>query len=229
MNAGAVMEAGAITPVEPIAIEPDELPAAIGNVLQDGGRMQMAYARHIGPGLVELRYLGSRGEQRDFFMWRCTAGGPVPSVAPICPLLGWYEREIADLFGVEFRGHPQPDRLILQPGARPVVPPFSPDYPVDALLPFAPEDTSLPEIDGSDVQRLPFGPVRADVVESAQMIFLYVGEHILHFHPQLFFKHRGMEKRFEGRSLAHAVALAERVSGVGSFAHALAFCQAVEQ
>jgi formate hydrogenlyase subunit 5 len=229
MNAGAVMEADAITPVEPISIEPGELPAAIGNVLQDGGRMQMAYARHIGPGRVELRYLGSRAQQRNFFMWRCTAGGPVPSVAPVCPLLGWYEREITDLFGVEFRGHPQPDRLILQPGARPLVPPFSPDYPVDALLPFAPEDSSLPEIDGSDVQRLPFGPVRADVVESAQMIFLYVGEHILHFHPQLFFKHRGMEKRFEGRSLAHAVALAERVSGVGSFAHALAFCQAVEQ
>jgi Ni,Fe-hydrogenase III large subunit len=38
-----------------------------------------------------------------------------------------------------------------------------------------------------------------------------------------------MEKRFEGRSLPHAVALAERVSGVGSLCHALAFCQAVEQ
>jgi Ni,Fe-hydrogenase III large subunit len=38
-----------------------------------------------------------------------------------------------------------------------------------------------------------------------------------------------MEKRFEGRSLASAVVLAERVSGVGGFAHALAFCQAVEQ
>ena len=45
---------------------------------------------------------------------------------------------------------------------------------------------------------LPFGPVRADVVESAEFIFFYVGEHILHYHPHLFFKHRGMEKRFEG-------------------------------
>jgi formate hydrogenlyase subunit 5 len=47
-------------------------------------------------------------------------------------------------------------------------------------------------------------------------------------HPQLFFKHRGMEKRFVGLPLAKAAVLAERVSGVGSFAHALAFCQAVE-
>jgi Ni,Fe-hydrogenase III large subunit len=38
-----------------------------------------------------------------------------------------------------------------------------------------------------------------------------------------------MEKRFEGRSLSHATILAERVSGVGSVAHALAFCEAVER
>jgi Ni,Fe-hydrogenase III large subunit len=153
----------------------------------------------------------------------------VPSVATISPLLGWYEREIADLFGIEFRGHPEPKRLVLHEGVQPSVPPFDPAYPADTQLPFEPAQSGLPEVESPDVQRLPFGPVRADVVESVELIFLYVGEHILHLHPQLFFKHRGMEKRFEGRSLAHAALLAERVSGVGSFAHALAFCQAVEQ
>ena len=192
-------------------------------------RMQMAYAWRPGPGRIELRYVGSRGQREDFFMWRCTPEGSMPSVAAVSPLLGWYEREIADLFGIEFRGHPEPVRLVLHQGVRPVRPPFDPDYPPDARLPFEPTNGGLPEVDSQDVQRLPFGPVRADVVESAEMIFLYVGEHIIHYHPQLFFKHRGMEKRFERRSLAHAVALAERVSGVGSFCHALAFCQAVEQ
>jgi Ni,Fe-hydrogenase III large subunit len=37
-----------------------------------------------------------------------------------------------------------------------------------------------------------------------------------------------MEKRFEGLEPARGVVLAERVSGVGSVAHALAYCQAVE-
>ena len=32
-------------------------------------------------------------------------------------------------------------------------------------MPFEPTDGGLPEIDSADVQRLPFGPVRADVVE----------------------------------------------------------------
>ena len=37
-----------------------------------------------------------------------------------------------------------------------------------------------------------------------------------------------MEKRFEGLSAERGVVFAERISGVGSVAHALAFCQAVE-
>jgi formate hydrogenlyase subunit 5 len=225
----AVMANTAVAGVETAAIEPADLPAAVGELLCGGGRMQMAYAWHPAPGRTELRYLASRERFEDFFMWRCVPRGAVPSLAMISPLLGWYEREIADLFGIEFAGHPEPHRLVLHSGAQPSVPPFDPTYPVDLALPFEPADGGLPEIAGADVQRLPFGPVRADVVESAELIFYYGGERIIHFHPQLFFKHRGMEKRFEGRSLAHAVVLAERVSGVGSFAHALAFCQAVEQ
>ena len=70
--------------------------------------------------------------------------------------------------------------------------------------------------------------MRADVVESGEFLFYYLGEAIIHFHPRLFFKHRGMEKRFEGLEPQRGVVLAERVSGVGSVAHALAFCQAIE-
>ncbi|HUC71624.1 MAG TPA: NADH-quinone oxidoreductase subunit C [Stellaceae bacterium] len=219
----------AVAGAETALIEPEDLPAAVSGLIGDGGRMQMAYAWHPDPGRVELRYVAA-APKGDFLVWRCTPRGPVPSVATVSPLMGWYEREITDLFGVKFRGHPEPHRLVLHQGARPVLPPLDPAYPPDALMPFEPTDDSLlPEIASADVQRLPFGPVRADVVESVELIFLYVGEHILHLQPQLFFKHRGMEQRFEGRSLAGGAVLAERVSGVGSFAHALAFCQAVER
>ena len=223
------MTSVASSAIELVAIEPRALPEAIGTLLRGGGRMQMAYAWHPAPGRIELRYVGSRAQRDDFFMWRCAPHAGVPSVASICPLLGWYEREISDLYGVQFEGHPEPNRLVLQQGVRPVRPPFDPDYPADTLLSLKKDQDALPEMENRDVQRLPFGPVRADVVESVELIFFYAGEHILHFHPQLFLKHRGMEKRFEGRSLAHAAVLAERVSGVGSFAHALAFCEAVER
>jgi formate hydrogenlyase subunit 5 len=217
-----------MTGFELISIEPADLPIAVDRLIKSGGRMQMAYGWYPEPGQLELRYLATGGGKDGFVVWRCRPRGPVPSVAAVSPMLGWYEREITDLHGLAFAGHPEPHRLVFHPGAKPVMPPLDPAYPVDVPMPFEPAEGGIPEVENPDVQRLPFGPVRADVVESAELIFFYVGEHILHYHPQLFFKHRGMEKRFEGRSLSSAVVLAERVSGVGSFAHALAFCQAVE-
>ncbi len=218
-----------------LLLRPEELPDAASRTLAEGGHLQMAYAWWPEPKTLELRYLLERSPAGPFATWRCRPRGPVPSLALVAPLLGWYEREITDLFGLEFASHPEPHRLVLREGAQPVLPPFDPDYPADAAVlvdqsrRFVPEIAG-PEIAGAgdDVQELPFGPVRADVVESAEFLFYYIGEAILHFQPRLFFKHRGMEKRFEGLLPGVAAVLAERVSGVGSLAHALAYCQAVE-
>jgi formate hydrogenlyase subunit 5 len=212
------------------SLRPAELKDATTSLLASGGRMQMAYAWYPRPREIELRYVGSVAAQAPFAIWRCDANGPVPSLANICPLLSWYEREITDLFGLPFLDHPQPERLVLHEGVNPQRPPFDPDYPSDLPLHVEPTMQVVPEVSGAeaDVQLLPFGPVRADVVESGEFLFFYVGEAILHYHPRLFFKHRGMEKRFESLAPERGVVLAERVSGVGSVAHALAYCQAVE-
>ncbi len=39
-------------------------------------------------------------------------GGHVPSVADIWPTADWHERELYDLFGVTFDGHPDPRRIL---------------------------------------------------------------------------------------------------------------------
>ncbi len=143
----------------------------------------------------------------------------VPSLAHIWPLISWYEREITDLYGLRFAGSPE---------ERPLLPNAALKQPERASGATSETAGWLPEIDAQDVQVLPFGPIRADVMESAQFTFGYVGEHILHYDPSLFLKYRGMEQRFEGVRLEGAVVLAERVSGVGSLCHALAFCAAVE-
>lgn len=44
----------------------------------------------------------------------------IASISPVLPAAEWIEREITDLFKVEFEGHPHPERLIrplqLEPG-----------------------------------------------------------------------------------------------------------------
>jgi formate hydrogenlyase subunit 5 len=213
------------------SLRPAELKNAATRLLAAGGRMQMAYAWYPEPDRLELRYTSSPAGNAPFAIWRCETDEPIPSLAEISPLLSWYEREITDLFGLRFLDHPQPHRLVLHEGVDSGTPPFAPGYPPDRPLRIEGMKQTIPELVGAaqaDVQLLPFGPVRADVVESGEFLFFYVGEAILHYHPRLFFKHRGMEKRFEGLEPARGIVLAERVSGVGSVAHALAYCQAVE-
>ncbi len=191
---------------------------------KSGGRMQFAYAWSPNGDDAEVRYAAALPGQQDFEMWVLQSTKPVPSLARIWPLLGWYEREITDLSGVGFTDHPEPYPLVLHDGASPSI--NGGNY---LHRPPTRSKRHLPSIEAKDVQLLPFGPIRADVVESAEFMFFYVGEHIIHYQPRLFFKHRGMETRFEGCSPNQAVVVAERVSGVGSVAHALAYCEAVER
>lgn len=213
-------------------LPPSEIPVACEDLTRAGARIQMAYAWFPqAGGAPEVIYLAGMGPHEPFRLLRCRLPDTtfeMDSMATTIPLLGWYEREITDLCGIRFRNHPQPNPLVLHEGAHPVMSPLDPRYPNDQILSFVPQAWDLPSVEGEDVQVLPFGPVRGDVLESAQIVFYYVGEAILHCHPRLFFKHRGMEKRFEGLSPLLGVLLAERVSGVDSVAHALTFCQAVE-
>jgi Ni,Fe-hydrogenase III large subunit len=207
----------------------EDLQAAARRLRESGGRMQMVYASLSEDGGLELRYLATPADATPFVLWRCDVSGDPPSLAEIWPLLGWHEREIMDLYGVRFRDHPEPNRLVLHDSIPPPLAAANPRYGGSAALPPGNGGPrSLPEVLARDVQLLPFGPVRADVLESAEFNFLYIGEQILHYQPHLFFKHRGMEERFQGLDAERGVILAERVSAVGTVAHALAFCQAVE-
>jgi NADH-quinone oxidoreductase subunit C len=43
-------------------------------------------------------------------------GEPVPSLIPVWPGVNWGEREVWDLFGVEFEGHPDLRRFLMPEG-----------------------------------------------------------------------------------------------------------------
>ena len=212
------------------SLRPAQLKDAATDLLGSGGRMQMAYAWYPEPHRLELRYTASPAGAAPFAIWRCDASEPVPSLAGISPLLSWYEREITDLFGLRFLDHPQPHRLVLHEGvsraSRRSI------RTIRRIVRCAWNRRSR-RFRTSPAPRptcscCPSARCEPTWWNPAEFLFFYVGEAILHYHPRLFFKHRGMEKRFEALEPARGVVLAERVSGVGSVAHALAYCQAVE-
>jgi formate hydrogenlyase subunit 5 len=84
------------------------------------------------------------------------------------------------------------------------------------------------DVTGHGVFTLPLGPVRSGVYESIEFLIETPGEDIPHFNIRPHYKHRGIAKRFERLSVGDATLVAERVEGIASVAHALAFAHAVE-
>src|SRR5437879_5255437 len=77
--------------------------------------------------------------------------------------------------------------------------------------------------------QVPVGPVPAGVIEPGHFLFSVAGEPVLYLQLRLFYTHKGTEKLFENLPVPHCVRLAESISGDSSFAHATAFCHAVER
>ena len=117
----------------------------------------------------------------------------------------WYERVIHDQLGLVPEGHPRLAPLI-RPG-----------------------DPLPRHVEGYGLFTIPHGPVRSGVLESIEYLVETPGEAIPHLNMRVFYKHRGLARRFTGMTPPVAVLLAERTEGIASVAHALAFCHAVER
>lgn len=209
-----------------IPLSPEALVPEAEALCAAGARFQMAWAMPQGESLWLMRYLLSTrvtvdaSSSAQFIGLQVMTTGSLPSLTPIAPLLSWYEREACDRYGLVFEGHPELDPLLNHPASE--IPLFSAEEPAALRLP--PIDAGR-----EAVQHLVWGPVHGDVRETAAFGYSYVGELILHHRVRLFYKHRQIEQRMQGLTPNHGLMLAERVSGVGCVAHALAYSSALEQ
>lgn len=148
------------------------------------------------------------------------------SLTPEVPAAFWYERAAHDLSGVQPVGHPRLDPLLLPLHEGSELP-----IPGQGSVPqrLFPSTTAGPvDVSGHGMFTIPFGPVRSGVFESIEFLIETPGEEIPHVNIRPHYKHRGIAKRFEGLSLDDGVLVAERLEGIASVAHALAFCHAAE-
>jgi formate hydrogenlyase subunit 5 len=151
-----------------------------------------------------------------------------PALSPDIESAFWYERAVHDLSGVVPTGHPRLDPLLLSVESGSERPRPGRQAPVDQLqqseTPHGPVDVT-----GRGMFTMAYGPVRSGVFESIEFLIESPGEEIPHLNIRPHFKHRGVAKKFEGKTVTDGVLVAERVEGIASVAHALAFCHAVEQ
>jgi NADH-quinone oxidoreductase subunit C/D len=170
----------------------------------------------------------------------------LPSIIPIYANANWYEREVWDMFGVVFTGHPNLRRIMLPP--RWEGHPLRKDYPAratefdpfmldqmrqdldqEALL-FKPEEwgmkRSTPE---ADFMFLNLGPNHPSAHGAFRIVLQLDGEEIVDCVPDIGYHHRGAEKMGERQSWHTYIPYTDRIDYLGGVMNNLPYMLAVER
>lgn len=179
-----------------------------------------------------LYYAFALDAAHTFFILRVPVSPEKPeftSLTNAVHAVNWQEREIQDWFGLKLIGHPNPRRCALHDDW-PEVFPLRKDFDLRTQLPpFSGERHKFRTVEGEGVFQVPVGPVHAGTIEPGHFLFSVAGEPVLYLQLRMFYVHKGTEKLFENLPVTHCVRLAESISGDSSFAHATAFCHAIER
>jgi len=169
-----------------------------------------------------------------------------PSISDLWPNANWYEREVFDMFGIKFDGHPNLRRILMpftwegnplrkeHPARATEVGPFRLfDEKVDreqAALQFKPEEWGLKtHSDDSDFMFLNIGPQHPGTHGVLRIILQLDGEDIVDAVPDIGFHHRGAEKMAERQSWHTYIPYTDRVDYLGGVNNNLAYLLAVEK
>jgi formate hydrogenlyase subunit 5 len=156
----------------------------------------------------------------------------IPSISRQVHAADWHEREAEDLFGITFEGHPRLGDFVLHNDLwQEEMAPMRREFDEQAALAERSPDLEWRPrriVQDPGAFAMPIGPVYSGVSESVHFLLETVGEDVIRAFPRLFYKYRAIEKIAESRTVDECVLLAERFAATTAFAHALAFCQAIE-
>ncbi len=170
----------------------------------------------------------------------------LPSITAIWPAANWYEREVWDMFGVRFEGHPHLERILMPKTW--VGHPLRKDHPARATemgpfqlpeekeereqeaLRFHPEAWGMERSrDGADFIFLNVGPQHPGTHGVLRIVLQLDGEEIVDAVPDIGFHHRGAEKMGERQSWHTYIPYTDRVDYLGGVMNNFAYLIAVEK
>jgi len=168
------------------------------------------------------------------------------SVTEVWPSADWYEREIYDMFGITFTGHPNLRRILLPASWKGH--PLRKEYPAratesgpfvlddqmreieDSQLQFKPEEWGLKKgNEDTDFMFLNIGPQHPGTHGLLRLILQLDGEDIVELVPDIGFHHRGAEKMGERQSWHTFIPYTDRIDYLGGVLNNMAYVLSVEK
>lgn len=188
-------------------------------------------------------------ERNTFLRLKVALQGEFPTVPSITKLwanANWYEREVFDMFGIRFDGHPFLRRLLMpeswegnplrkeHPARATEMGPFrlfpEMEEREQSNLQFKPEAWGLSsQSEDSDFMFLNIGPQHPGTHGVLRIILQLDGEDIVDAVPDIGFHHRGAEKMAERQSWHTYIPYTDRVDYLGGVNNNLAYLLSVEQ
>jgi NADH-quinone oxidoreductase subunit C/D len=168
------------------------------------------------------------------------------TVTDLWPAANWYEREVWDMFGIEFTGHPHLVRILMPRTWKGH--PLRKDHPARATemgefrlseakedaeqeaMRFRPEEWGMQRTRGdSDVIFLNVGPQHPGTHGVLRIVVQLDGEEIVDCVPEIGFHHRGAEKMGERQTWHTYIPYTDRVDYLGGVMNNLAYLTAIEK
>ncbi|MBS3804391.1 MAG: NADH-quinone oxidoreductase subunit C/D [Oleiphilaceae bacterium] len=170
----------------------------------------------------------------------------LPSCVRVFANANWYEREVWDMFGIKFTGHPHLTRILMPPTWKGH--PLRRDYPARATefdpytltvegqdieqeaMRFDPEAWGMRRERGdSEFMFLNLGPNHPSAHGAFRIVLQLDGEEIVDCVPDIGYHHRGAEKMAERQSWHSFIPYTDRIDYTGGVMNDLPYVLAVEK
>ncbi len=214
----------------PIAEVPDlpvdDLRDAVVHETVRGNRLASFFASPVPgtPGLSLVAVVADDEESLLLVARARLAGDSYEALTPACPQAHWFEREIAEQYGVVPKGHPWLKPIRFHPSWRAGHDAWGRPEGERPL----PGVTSYFRVEGEEVHEVAVGPVHAGVIEPGHFRFQCHGEEVFHLEISLGYQHRDVERALVGGPRRGTLAKVETLAGDTTVAHATAYAELVE-